>query len=949
MSHPHPLSPLHPTDRLVGTCSAITALRSQIRHLAAFDTLGNPAVPTVLLQGATGTGKGLVARVLHDSGPRAQGPFLDVNCNAIPETLLEAELFGVMAGAFTDAKRAKRGLFEAAAGGTLFLDEIDALPLALQGKLLTAIEAKRVRRVGAVQEQAVDVKVVAATQAALSARVAAGQFRADLYYRLAVLVLALPPLRERGADIVRLAQQFLHEYAKAHQLLPKRLSREALGWLQRYDWPGNVRELSHLMERVTLLSPEVLIDPQTLARLCLPRVPAAPPAAAAPAAAEEQPLDEAARITQALWQTQGNVVQAARVLGLSRKALRYRMRRYGLARPSGEGQDEGTAVRRDTEDAAVPAPAWEQKLVAVLAIEVTWPAALEPDTLHYEPWTVHSRWEQTVMEKVQGFGGVVLQRGPSLLLVAFGLPHTLEQLPHRAVQTALGIRQMTTEGLAAGERAPRPVVRQAVHWGQVLVDGGARDPTARLLPIAETLAEPVRWLGQAEPGEIRVTAPVRRLIEGWCEVQACAKLLGARHGDQAGAYTVIGLKPQRSLLALYGQRPLSQFVGRTRELALLTELLGHVAEAHGHVVGLVGEAGVGKSRLVYELMLSHQTRGWMVLESAAVSYGTMTPYFPVIDLLRRYAHVEARDDAHTIRAKVAEQVRSLDATLQDTLPALLALLDALPEDDPFLTLDPPQRRQRTLDACKRVVLRESQVQPLLLVCEDLHWIDAGTQALLDTLVESLPRARLLVLVTYRPEYQHGWGSKTYYTQVRLDPLPPGSADEFLHALLGDDSSLAPLTQLLIARTEGNPFFLEESVRTLVETRVLMGEPGAYHLAQALPTMQVPTTVLAVLAARIDRLPPEEKRLLQTAAVVGTDVPFALLQAIADVPEAALHRCLAHLQAAEFLYETRLFPVPEYTFKHAMTHEVAYGSLLLERRRPCTPALSKPAKGCMPTG
>jgi tetratricopeptide (TPR) repeat protein len=256
----------------------------------------------------------------------------------------------------------------------------------------------------------------------------------------------------------------------------------------------------------------------------------------------------------------------------------------------------------------------------------------------------------------------------------------------------------------------------------------------------------------------------------------------------------------------------------------------------------------------------------------------------------------------------------------------------VPDDSPFLDLDPPQRRQRTLDGLKRVLLRESQVQPLLLVFEDLHWIDAETQALLDNLVESVPTARLLLLVNYRPEYQHGWGSKTYYTQLRLDPLPPASADEFLQALLGDDPSLAPLKQLLIARTEGNPFFLEESVHTLVETGVLVGKPGAYCLAQALPTIQVPATVQAVLAARIDRLPPEEKRLLQTAAVVGTEVPFALLQAIADLPEDALHRGLAHLQAAEFLYETRLFPEPEYTFKHALTHEVAYNSLLLERRR-----------------
>jgi tetratricopeptide (TPR) repeat protein len=237
-----------------------------------------------------------------------------------------------------------------------------------------------------------------------------------------------------------------------------------------------------------------------------------------------------------------------------------------------------------------------------------------------------------------------------------------------------------------------------------------------------------------------------------------------------------------------------------------------------------------------------------------------------------------------------------------------------------------------LDALKRVLVRESQVQPLLQVFEDLHWIDAETQALLDTLVESLPTARLLLLVNYRPGYQHGWGSKTYYTQLRLDPLPPVSAEAFLHTLLGDDPSLAPLSRLLSARTGGNPFFLEESGRTLVETQVLVGQQGAYRLTQALDRLQVPATVQAVLAARIDRLAPEEKRLLQTAAVIGTEVPFALLHAIAALPEDELHRGLTRLQATEFLYETSLFPELAYTFKHALTHEVAYGSLLQERRR-----------------
>jgi DNA-binding NtrC family response regulator/tetratricopeptide (TPR) repeat protein len=936
----------HPTDRLLGQSSAMHALRLQMRHLATFDTLGNPHVPTVLLLGATGTGKGLIARILHDSGPRAAGPFLEVNCAAIPETLLEAELFGFEAGAFTDARRAKPGLWEAASGGTLFLDEVAELPLPLQSKLLKAIEDKRVRRLGAVTERAVDVKLMAATQAELSTLVPAGRFRADLYHRLSVVLLRIPPLRERREDILGLARHFLAQYGSAHTLAPRQLSAAAEAWLQGYDWPGNVRELSHLMERVTLFSQEGIVAPDLLEELCLPRLSAGDQRQSAPGRDASEAGDERERLVEALRHTGGNVVRAARLLGLSRAAIRHRMGRYGITRPrmaphppapavgdqAGSLWAAGLSSESTREPARAVASHWEQKPVAVLAIEVTWPAALEPDTPRYEPWTVHARWEHTVLEKVQGFGGVVLQRGPSLLLVAFGVPHTLEQLPHRAVQAAFGIRQLTAEGSATGEQAPQPTVRQAVHWGQVLVDGGASDPTPRVLPIAETLAEPVRWLGQAAPGEILVTAPVRRLIEGWCEVQACEQPVGERQSERAGAHRVLGHRPQRSPLAMHGQRPLSRFVGRVRECALLAELLEQVTRGHGHVVGLVGEAGVGKSRLVYELVHSPQTRNWRVLESAAVSYGTATPYFPFIGLLRRYTHVEARDDLPTIRAKVTEHVLTLDETLQDTIPALLALLDALPEDHPFLTLDPPQRRQRTLDACKRVVLRESQVQPLLLVCEDVHWMDAETQALLETLVESLPRARLLVLVTYRPAYQHGWHSKTYYTQVRLDPLPPGSIGKLLQALLGDDLSLGPLQRLLSERTEGNPFFVEESVRTLVETRVLVGAPGAYRLVQALPTMQVPATVQAVLAARIDRLPPEEKRLLQTAAVVGIEVPLPLLQALAELPEATLHRDLAHLQAAEFLYETRLVPESAYTFKHALTHEVAYNSLPLERRR-----------------
>ncbi|HET9786386.1 MAG TPA: hypothetical protein VFP47_04595, partial [Pyrinomonadaceae bacterium] len=270
--------------------------------------------------------------------------------------------------------------------------------------------------------------------------------------------------------------------------------------------------------------------------------------------------------------------------------------------------------------------------------------------------------------------------------------------------------------------------------------------------------------------------------------------------------------------------------------------------------------------------------------------------------------------------------------MESLLPAVLSLLDVPVEDAEWEASDPPRRRQRTLEAIKRLLLRESQVQPLLLVFEDLHWIDSETHALLDSLIETIPTARLLLLVNYRPEYQHAWGNKTYYTQLRVDPLPLENAGDLLAALLGNHAALQSLKRILLDRTEGNPFFLEESVRALVETKFLVGKRGSYRLEKTLEGIQVPATVQAVLAARIDRLPPEEKRLLQSAAVVGKDIPFVLLQAIADQSVEELRRSLSRLQAAEFLYETNLFPDLEYTFKHALTHEVAYGGLLHEHRR-----------------
>jgi class 3 adenylate cyclase/tetratricopeptide (TPR) repeat protein len=539
-----------------------------------------------------------------------------------------------------------------------------------------------------------------------------------------------------------------------------------------------------------------------------------------------------------------------------------------------------------------------------------------------------------MMDAVHRFEGTVNQVLGDGIMALFGAPIAHEDHALRACYAALAmqaaLRAYTDEVRRTQGLELR--IRVGLHSGEVVVRTISNDLHMDYSAVGQTTHLAARMEQLATPGTIRLTATTLRLVEGLVQVNALGPIPVKGLTEPVEAFELTGVTALRRRFQVTAARGLTRFVGRQAELDTLRQALQRAGAGHGQVVAIVGEAGVGKSRLVYEFVRSHHTQGWLVLESASASYGKATPYFPVIDLLKRYAQVEAHNDARSIRAKVTGQVLTLDEQLQDTIPALLALLDVLPDTSPFRALEPQQRRQRTLEALKRLLLRESQAQPVLLVCEDLHWVDSETQALLDSLVESLPTAPLLLLVNYRPEVQHSWGSKTYYTQVPLDPLPPTNADELLHALLGADPGLVLLKHLLIARTEGNPFFLEECVRTLVETQGLVGEPGAYRLAHAVPSIQVPATVQAVLAARIDRLPEEQKRLLQTAAVIGSEVPVPLLHRIAGLAEDVLYHSLAHLQATELLYETHLFPEQIYTFKHALTHEVAYGSLLQERRR-----------------
>src|SRR5262245_27356905 len=575
----------------------------------------------------------------------------------------------------------------------------------------------------------------------------------------------------------------------------------------------------------------------------------------------------------------------------------------------------------------------ERKQVTILFADLKGSMELLADRDPEEARNILDPVLERMMEAVHRYEGTVNQVMGDGIMALFGAPLAHEDHALRACYAALrmqeSIRRYSDE---TRRRSGTPVsIRVGLNSGEVVVRSIGSDLRMDYSAVGQTTHLAARMEQAALPGSIVITPTTFHLVQGYVDVRPLGPMPVKGVNGAIEVYEITGAGPVRRRLQALATRALSRFVGREHELERLARAREQAAQGRGQLVAVVGEPGVGKSRLFFEF--THGDRAsWLVLESGSVSYGRTTPYLLVIELLKTYFNIGDRDDQRQVREKITGKLITLDRTLERSLPAFLALFEVGVDDPEWHASDPPERRQRTLDAVKRLLLAESRIQPLLLIFEDLHWIDAESQLFLNVLVDSLPTARILMLVNYRHEYQHTWGHKTYYMQFRIDPLHEESATELLQSLLGPDPGLDPLRRLLIERTEGNPFVLEESVRALVETRALTGSRGAYRLARAVDAPQIPATAQAIIAARIDRLAPEHKRLLHAASVIGKDVPLALLHAIAGQDQGELGSGLRELQATEFIYETRLFPDAEYTFKHALTHEVTYGSLLQGRRR-----------------
>jgi class 3 adenylate cyclase/predicted ATPase len=574
----------------------------------------------------------------------------------------------------------------------------------------------------------------------------------------------------------------------------------------------------------------------------------------------------------------------------------------------------------------------ERKTVTALFADIKGSTELMRDLDPEEARAIVDPVLQLMIEAVHRYGGYVAQSTGDGIFALFGAPVAHEDHPQRALHAALAMQEELrryADRLRAEGKIPVEA-RVGVNTGEVVVRTIETGGHTEYTPVGHVTNLAARMQTAAPPGSIATSDATHRLCEGYFEFRTLGPTAVKGLNAPVEVYEVVRAGPLRTHFQLSARRGLTRFVGREREMATTAGALEQATAGHGQIVAAVGEAGAGKSRLMYEFKATIPDE-CKVLEAYSVSHGKASAWLPVIELLKSYFEIADEDDDSRRSEKVEAKARALDPALVETLPYILSLLGIAGAGASLAMMDAQVKRRRTLETIKRIIIRESLEQLLVVIFEDLHWIDAETQELLDLLVDSVASARILMLVNYRPEYHHEWGNRACYTQLRLDPLGGQSADEMLHALLGGDTSLQSLKRLIIDKTQGNPFFMEEIVRALVEQGVLMRN-GATRLTKPLTEIHVPPTVHGILASRIDALPASQKDVLQTLAVIGKDFPLNLVRHITARPDDRLEPILKGLQASEFIYERPALGGAEYTFKHALTQEVAYNSVLLERRR-----------------
>jgi transcriptional regulator with AAA-type ATPase domain/tetratricopeptide (TPR) repeat protein len=901
---------MDPLAELVGESATFDAVRAQIRRLLARREKGR-RLPSILLTGETGSGKGLVARTIHRAGPRASGPFVDVNCAAIPENLLEAELFGFERGAFTDARRSKSGLFQTANRGTIFLDEVGLLPEALQAKLLKVLEEQAVRRLGATAAEPLDVWIISATNADLQAAVRQRAFREDLYHRLAVLTLMLPPLRERSRDVLILAERFLARVCADYGLPAKRFASDAQARLLAYPWPGNVRELGNVIERVALLAERDVVTADMLD--LQPGSAGAPPRPADSGGPPAVTLDDAMRdhVLAALTQTAWNISRTAALLGISRNTLRARIAKLGLragsvpAGPPPRAKQSPPLSAPDRPAAPSFAPAsplpvrWEQRRVSFVRAALVVP---EGNEAHSDA----ARGLETIIDKARSFGGRIDEVSAKGIGVVFGLEPT-EDAPLRAAHASMAMQKAAERAREDG--GERFALRIAVHVGNVMVARAGSDAEI------DGDAKRAEWLvieallGASAPGTTVVSPPAAVFLQRRFKLEP----LDAAHGDRTAGFTMSRVDGLR----VGPDSPVATFVGRGQELEFLRSRLESTRAGNAQMVGIVGDAGMGKSRLLEEFR--HSLRGESVtyVQGHCLSFGSNIPYLPVFEILRQACRLRETETPEAVARKVGALLTRLDMPDGESRARVLHFLGIKAGTETRAAMGPDAIQRRTYETLRRMCAQSALQRPLVIAVEDIHWIDSASEAL-GALIAGLGTIPLLLIVTYRPGHRPAWLERPRVTQIALQPLSPQDSLSVVRAVAPLERIASPVVEAILARAEGNPFFLEELARAVAEAEGQADTP-------------VPETIQDVLLARINRLGDNARGLAQTASILGREASPELLSALWHEP-GEIEPALQELVRLELLYERAGSDEPAYVFRHALIQDVAYASLGAARRR-----------------
>jgi class 3 adenylate cyclase/predicted ATPase len=575
----------------------------------------------------------------------------------------------------------------------------------------------------------------------------------------------------------------------------------------------------------------------------------------------------------------------------------------------------------------------ERKQVTVLFADVKGSMDLAEQVDPEEWHRIMDRFFAILSEGVHRFEGTINQYTGDGIMALFGAPIAHEDHARNACYAALHLRDELSRYADDLHRnaALDFSVRMGMNSGEVVVGKIGDDLRMDYTAQGHTVGLAARMEQLAEPGRIYLTEQTAKLVSGFFRLDDLGPFDVKGVGAPVRAYELEGVSALHTAIEVSRSRGFSRFVGRADEMAVLDAALGRAIEGNGQVVGVVAHPGLGKSRLCFEFAERCQARGIAVYEAHGISHGKLIPFLPILELFRAFFRITEQDGAEAAREKIAGRMLLLDEALRDALPLVFDFLGVPDPERPVPQMDPEQRLRQLFAIVKRVTQARSRREPAVVLLEDLHWFDGGSDAVLEVMVEVAEGTRTLIVVNFRPEYHAGWMQKSYYQQMPLLPLGPEAIAELLRDLLGTDPSVASLGGRIRERTAGNPFFIEEMVQTLAETGSLAGAKGAYRLVRPAAELALPTTVQAVLAARIDRLAEREKQVLETAAVIGREFTEPVLRRVVELSEIDLTAALQKLRSAEFVYEEALHPQAQYTFKHALTREVAYNSLLNERR------------------